>query len=184
MEAQRVSLQKSFANEDEFLENLSMTSKVSAFDKFSVPRIAQLSIRSNQFNLRTIRYTEQDIENLIQNPDYDTLYFTLDDKYGEYGLISLIILKKLDSERIFVETWLMSCRVLKRGMEGFVLNNIIRVAREKGFKTVVGEYIPTPKNDMVREHYKNLGFTEHDGKWTMDVASYEDKKNFILAIQK
>jgi FkbH-like protein len=184
VEAQRVSLQKSFANEDEFLENLSMTSKVSAFDKFSLPRIAQLSIRSNQFNLRTIRYTEQDIENLIQDPDYDTLYFTLDDKYGEYGLISLIILKKLDSERIFIETWLMSCRVLKRGMEGFVLNNIIKLAREKGFKTVVGEYIPTPKNDMVREHYKNLGFTEQDGKWTMDVASYEDKKNFILATQK
>jgi FkbH-like protein len=113
VEAKRVTLQKSFANEDEFLTNLQMKSKVSAFDKFSIPRIAQLSMRSNQFNLRTVRYTEQDIETLISNNDYDTIYFTLEDKYGEYGLISLIILRRLDDRRLFIETWLMSCRVLK-----------------------------------------------------------------------
>ncbi len=184
VEAKRVSVQKSFANEDEFLQSLEMKSKVSAFDKFSVPRIAQLSMRSNQFNLRTVRYTEQDIENLISNPFYYNIYFTLEDKFGDYGLISLIVLKKDNGDSLFIETWLMSCRVLKRGMEGFVLNNIVATARSNGFKKVIGEYIPTAKNDMVRGHYKNLGFTERGDKWEIDVAQYEDKKNFILPIQK
>ena len=163
VEAQRVSLQKTFSNEADFLKSLDMTSVVSGFNKFNTPRVAQLSQRSNQFNLRTVRYTEADIEALGQNPDVIDLSFTLEDKFGDNGLIAVIIMKKQDEETLFIDTWFMSCRVLKRGMEDFTLNTMVEAAREKGYKRIVGEYLPTPKNKMVENHYPSLGFQKLEG---------------------
>ena len=163
VEAQRVSLQKTFSNEADFLKSLDMTSVVSGFNKFNTPRVAQLSQRSNQFNLRTVRYTEADIEALGQDPDVIDLSFTLEDKFGDNGLIAVIIMKKQDEETLFIDTWFMSCRVLKRGMEDFTLNTMVEAAREKGYKRIVGEYLPTPKNKMVENHYPSLGFQKLEG---------------------
>ncbi len=177
-EAKRSTLQHAYANEDEFLASLEMASIVKPFDKFYTPRIAQLSQRSNQFNLRTVRYTEQDIQKVAADPNYLSLYFTLEDKFGEYGLISLVILEK-KSDHLFIDTWLMSCRVLKRGMEGFVLNSIMRLAKENNFTKVIGEYIPTEKNELVKEHYAKLGFNQNNGLWEMDVPTFDERKTFI-----
>ena len=136
-EAKRVTLQKAYANEDEFLESLSMVCSVKPFDKFNTPRVAQLSQRSNQFNLRTVRYTEQDIERIANDPDYATFTFSLEDKFGDYGLIGVIILKN-NEDNAFIDTWFMSCRVLKRGMENFMLNAIVNYASGKNFKKIIG----------------------------------------------
>ncbi|MEG2340940.1 MAG: HAD-IIIC family phosphatase, partial [Odoribacter sp.] len=162
VEAQRVSLQKSFANEADFLKSLNMTSEVKGFDVFNIPRIAQLSQRSNQFNLRTIRYTEAEIRALAEDDRYVCLSFTLSDKFGDNGLICVVILEKQDKETLFVDTWLMSCRVLKRGMEIFTLNTILVYAKRNGFKRIIGEYLPTAKNKMVEGHYSSLGFQKMD----------------------
>ncbi len=170
-EAKRASLQKSFQNEDEFLESLDMISVVRPFDKFNIPRVAQLTQRSNQFNLRTIRYTEEDATRVSASADYITLTFTLEDKFGDSGLIAIVVLQK-KNDALFIDTWLMSCRVLKRGMENFTLNTIAEIAHKEGITKVVGEYIPTKKNQMVQDHYKNLGFREEDGKWILDINSY------------
>jgi FkbH-like protein len=179
VEAQRAVLQKSFGSEDEFLQSLQMVSLVEPFTKFNTPRVAQLSQRSNQFNLRTVRYTETDIDNITGNAAYAPFTFTLEDKFGDNGLICIIILKKESSDILFIETWLMSCRVLKRGMEDFTLNSIAGYAKENGFAYLKGEYIPTAKNEMVKDHYKKLGFYEDDGCWKLDVANYKNKKCFI-----
>ena len=181
-EAKRASLQKSFQNEDEFLESLNMVSVVATFDKFNIPRVAQLTQRSNQFNLRTTRYTEEDATRVAQSPKHISLTFTLEDKFGDSGLIAIIILEKRDKS-LFIDTWLMSCRVLKRGMENFTLNMIVEVARREGFNTVEGEYLPTQKNQMVQDHYKNLGFAEKEGKWMLDVNNYIILPNKISAKQ-
>ena len=179
VEAQRTVLQKKFTNEDDFLKSLEMQSVVEPFNKFNTPRVSQLSLRSNQFNLRTVRYTEADIESVAADENYASFSFTLQDKFGDNGLICVVVLKKEDNLTLFIETWLMSCRVLKRGMENFVLNSLTDYARQHGFKYLKGEYIPTAKNEMVRDHYKNLGFT-HDGNfWVADVSTYNNKKNFI-----
>ena len=98
-----------------------MLATVRPFEAFYVPRIAQLSQRSNQFNLRTVRYTEHDVERIMRAPRYFGRSFMLEDKVGQYGLISVVVLEKR-REYLFIENWLMSCRVLKRGMEEFVLN--------------------------------------------------------------
>lgn len=82
----------------------------------------------------------------------------MEDKFGDNGLICVVILKEENSSTLFIETWFMSCRVLKRGMENFVLNTLVNFANEKGFVNIKGEYVPTSKNEIVKDHYFNLGF--------------------------
>ncbi|WP_202962911.1 HAD-IIIC family phosphatase [Chryseobacterium sp. P1-3] len=179
VEAQRVIALESFTNVEDFLKSMNMVSDVQAFNSFSKPRVSQLTQRSNQFNLRTIRYTEQDIENLMSSDDHHTISFTLEDKYGDNGLICVIVLEKKNEETLFIDTWLMSCRVLKRGMEDFTLNTIVDIAQKNGYKYIVGEYLPTAKNQMVKDHYEKLGFTEQEGRWILNVDDYQQKEVFI-----
>jgi len=179
VEAQRVVDLDSFTNVEDFLKSMAMISDVKPFDSFSKPRVSQLTQRSNQFNLRTVRYSEQDIESLMNSEKHYTFSFTLEDKYGDNGLICVIVLEKENQETLFINTWLMSCRVLKRGMEDFTLNTIVETARKNGYKYVVGEYLSTAKNQMVKDHYERLGFTEQDKKWILDVDHYESKQVYI-----
>ena len=183
VEAKRVSLSKTFTNEADFLKSLNMVSTVSGFTKFNTPRVAQLSQRSNQFNLRTVRYTEADITALAENPDVIDLCFTLEDKFGDNGLIAVIIMKRQDAETLFVDTWFMSCRVLKRGMENFTLNTMVERAKAAGYKKIIGEYLPTPKNKMVENHYTGLGFTKMENsetaRYELDVEAYHPRECYI-----
>lgn len=178
-ESKRVATQTSFINEDDFLKNLIMLSDVQSFNSFSTPRVAQLSQRSNQYNLRTVRYCEEDINRIVGSVRHHTFSFTLEDKYGDNGLICAVILEEQQPKELFIDTWFISCRVLKRGMENFVLNTIVDYARNKGYHTVVGEYLPTAKNDLVKDHYSNLGFTKDGALWRLEVATYHSKKCFI-----
>jgi FkbH-like protein len=179
VEAKRTVQQKSFTNEDDFLKSLNMVSQVEPFNKFNTPRVAQLSQRSNQFNLRTVRYTESDIESIAVSKDIFSFSFTLEDKFGDNGLICVIILRKEDKSTLFIDTWFMSCRVLKRGMENFVLNTIANFTKEKGYTYLKGEYIETAKNEMVKNHYIQLGFEQSGNFWLLNADSYQNKKCFI-----
>ena len=183
VEAQRVSSAKKFTNEADFLKSLEMVSEVSGFTPFNTPRVAQLSQRSNQFNLRTIRYTEDQITAIEKDPKQKGFAFTLEDKFGDNGLIAVVILQEKDSETLFVDTWFMSCRVLKRGMENFTLNTIVEYAKSNGYKKIIGEYLPTAKNGMVAEHYTGLGFTKLEGEetaqWELDVDAYQNRECYI-----
>jgi len=184
VEAQRVTLKKSFTNEAEFLKSMNMVSEVKAFEKFNLPRISQLTQRSNQFNLRTVRYTEAEVEKISNSTNFKGFSFTLSDKFGDNGLISVVILEKQNTETLFINTWLMSCRVLKRGMENFTLNTIVKYALENGFKEIIGEYIQTPKNKMVENHYQQLGFLplNTDGKnlYYLSINDYVSKDCYII----
>jgi FkbH-like protein len=179
IEAQRITLFEKFTNEDDFLESLNMVSVVETFNKFNIPRVAQLSQRSNQFNLRTVRYTEADIEHIAASPNYYTFSFTLEDKFGNNGLICVVILQKESSDVLFIDTWFMSCRVLKRGMENFTLNTIAGFAKDNGFDSLKGEYIATAKNGMVASHYEVLGFKQDGDHWLLNANEYMNKKCFI-----
>ena len=183
VEAQRVSLSKTFTNEADFLKSLNMVSVVSGFTKFNTPRVAQLSQRSNQFNLRTVRYTDADIEALANDPNVIDLSFTLEDKFGDNGLIAVVIMKPLDKETLFVDSWFMSCRVLKRGMENFTLNTMVEKAEAAGYKKIIGEYLPTPKNKMVEHHYLSLGFIKDingdTDRYLLDLENYQQRECYI-----
>ena len=178
-EAQRVSLQSQCTDYDAYLQGLEMIAEAKPFDSFHFPRIAQLTQRSNQFNLRTVRYTEQEIGAIAADPNYVTIYFTLRDKFGDHGLISAVIMQK-QADRLFVDTWLMSCRVLKRGMEEFIINKMLSVAAEHGFDTVEGEYLKTAKNAMVANIYEKLGFSPMgDGRFVAHTANFTPNKTHI-----
>ena len=179
-EINRINSQKMFSSYEEYLESLEMVAGVKPFDDFNTPRLAQLSQRSNQFNLRTVRLTEENVQSLIKDDSYIATYFTLKDKFGDHGLISMVILKKINNEQLFVENWLMSCRVLKRGVEEFVSDTIVKSAKDNGFKSIVAEYIPTPKNSMVKDLYKNMGFVDDgNNKYHVDVDKYVYHKTYI-----
>ena len=178
-EKSRTELSAGIDNYDDYLKALGMKAVCAPFDAFHIPRIAQLTQRSNQFNLRTVRYSEQEIEEIAANPRYITRYYTLRDRFGEHGLIAVVILEKRENE-LFVNEWLMSCRVLKRGMEQFIADSILRAAREAGVARVVGEYIPTPKNAMVKDLYASMGFRPlGDGLYEARVDDYQNHQTFI-----
>jgi FkbH-like protein len=174
-----VAAQASFTDENDFLKSLNMVSDVQPFNSFSIPRVAQLSQRSNQFNLRTIRYTEEDIKRIIVSDRYITFSFTLEDKYGDNGLVCAIILEKQQAKTLFIDTWFMSCRVLKRGMENFVLNTIVKYAHDHDYQSIMGEYIPTEKNALVKNHYADLGFIQNEPYWRLETIAYQTKECFI-----
>ena len=98
---------------------------------------------------------------------------------GDYGLISVVMLDKMSDEALFVSEWLMSCRVLKRGMEEFIVNDIISTARENGFKRVIGEYVPTAKNAMVADLYERMSFRKEAGLFIADTDTFEMRKTYI-----
>ena len=182
-EAQRTQSKAKFGSIDDYLKQLEMGANCIPFSKFSIPRIAQLTQRSNQFNLRTVRYTEQSIESMCFDEQKVTFQVSLEDKHGEYGLISVVI-GEIQNQSLFIDTWIMSCRVLKRGVENYVLNKIVERSKDLGLNTVIGEYLPTPKNGIVADHYKNLGFSlnETNSQWELSISSYTEKQTFIKSI--
>ena len=178
-EAKRSIIQQQFTNERDYLKSLEMVSMVEPFNTFNIPRVSQLSQRSNQFNLRTIRYSEEDVKKIAYNKDYQTFAFSLRDKFGDYGLISLVICNKIGYQTLFIDTWIMSCRVLKRYMENFTLNILVQKAKESCITELQGEYLPTVKNKIVKDHYQNLGFIFKENIWRLSIMTYIEKPCFI-----
>jgi len=140
-----------------FLASLDMRMKIARINDMNVERVAQLINKSNQFNLTTRRYTLAQVRDLAGSSEWRTLTFSLKDNLGDNGLISVILLQK-QGEALAIDTWVMSCRVLQRGVEQFARNELIELARSEACAEIVGTYIPTSKNALVERHYAGLGF--------------------------
>lgn len=176
--ADRLKLQSSVTNLTEYLTSLEMTMYVSPFDAPGRPRITQLINKSNQFNLTSRRYSEAQIEAAEKDPKKFTLQVRLVDKFGDNGIISVIIFDK-EREKWSCDTWLMSCRVLGRRVEEAVLAVVAKAARAEGATALRGRYIPTKKNDLVIDHFAKLNFepisSSDNGTtdWQLELAHYE-----------
>jgi FkbH-like protein len=168
-ENQRQTLLATAADMDAYLESLAMEAVIHEFTPVDVPRLAQLINKSNQFNLTTRRRTEAEVHELIGEPDYVCFSVRLRDRFGDHGLISIVI-GRASGVALRIDTWLMSCRVLKRQVEELVLNELSRLAKLKGCSRLEGIYLPTAKNEMVREHYPRMGFRSQS--ITRDCAEY------------
>lgn len=179
-EKKRSSMSLEMESYDDYLKALEMKAVVAPFDEFHTPRIAQLTQRSNQFNVRTVRYTDEEIARIASDDRYITRYYKLSDRFGDHGLISVVILEKRE-DALFVDEWLMSCRVLKRGMEQFISDSIVEIARKEGYRKVIGEYIKTPKNAMVENLYPDMGFKKlGDGRFEADTSAYLNHTTYIV----
>lgn len=182
--AQRAAQQATFADYKEYLLSLEMTAVIDDFIPVYLQRITQLTNKSNQFNVTTKRYTPTEMEEVFNSNEYIRLYGKLVDKFGDNGVVSVVIGKK-DGDVLNMELWIMSCRVLKRDMELAMLDRLIENCRAQGIKTVKGYYYPTAKNNMVRELYGFFGFEklseDENGNsvWKLDVDSYENRNHVI-----
>lgn len=185
--AERVKLQHSYSDYGEYLQSLEMEADIKSFEPIYYARIAQLSNKSNQFNLTTKRYLQTEIENTASNPEYITLYGKLVDRFGDNGVVSLVIGHQVE-EICHIDLWLMSCRVLKRDMEYAMMDALAARCRERGIKTIKGYYYPTAKNHMVELFFKDMGFAlvKRDDKgnsvWMMDLTKGYTNQNKYIAV--
>jgi FkbH-like protein len=184
---QRASLEAAFSTYEDYLDSLEMSAEVEPFKPVYLDRIAQLTNKTNQFNLTTRRYTMSEIQSIAGNPGYLGLYGRLTDRLGDSGLVS-VVLGRRDENSIHMDLWLMSCRVLKRGMEAAMLDAIVERAIANGVVTIFGYYFPTKKNIMVADFYPSLGFLPYplqpnlpEGAtvWMLDLINYVKKNKHI-----
>jgi FkbH-like protein len=155
--ALREAEQEQFKTVDDYLTSLESEALFERFDDAHLPRIAQLVQRTNQFNLTTIRHSAEELRQFAEDPDYLPFYVTLADRFGDNGLISVVIARR-EADRVDIITWVMSCRVIARRLEEFVLDELVHVCKEIGVTQLRGTYAPTKKNELVAELYERLGF--------------------------
>lgn len=173
-----------FAEYGDYLESLQMTAKICGFEEIYIQRIAQITNKSNQFNLTTLRCTEDDIRTMQSDENYICLCGRLNDRFGEHGLVVATAGEILGKE-LHIRIFLMSCRVLKRGLEDLMMNQIVETAKEKGIDKIIGYYYPTAKNGMVKEWYSSMGFElkvkddKENTVWSMEIDRYSKKKVYI-----
>ena len=155
----RQTAESSAADLEGFLRSLEMTARIGPITPATLERSVQLIHRSNQFNLTTRRHSAAVVQSVMEDGSWLSRTVSLRDKFGDNGLIS-VFLARIAHDALVIDTWLMSCRVLKRGVEQFLLNHVALTARKQGLAAIKGEYIPTAKNGLVRDHYANLEFAQ------------------------
>ncbi len=190
--AKRSQSQAAFTNYEDYLKSLEMKGEIQSFVPMYMSRIAQLTNKSNQFNLTTKRYSQTDIEETAKDPDRITLYGKLGDKFGDNGVVSIVIgrIGGENRDELHMELWLMSCRVLKRDMEFAMMDELVEKAKASGIKKLIGYYYPTAKNAMVKDFYGLQGFTkvsedaEGNTTWEFIIDDSYEKKQHVIAVNE
>jgi FkbH-like protein len=173
-ERQRRDRAGAFADYAHYLQSLQMRARVAPLNGEHLARAHQLIMRTNQFNLRTVRYALEELEEMMDSPDWMGRVYGLRDTCGDTGWISLVLLdtRGRDEGTAFLDTWVMSCRVFERGMEQAILNNLVSELRQMGYRELIGELIPTAKNGKFANLLGQLGFIPAgDKRWCLDLAA-------------
>jgi FkbH-like protein len=183
--SQRKASESHFRDYGEFLSSLEMCAEIAPFAAVYLERITQLINKTNQFNLTTRRYTSAEIEAIWRDSSFICLYGRLSDRFGDNGVVSVLIGEVL-GDTVHLDTWLMSCRVLKREMELAMFDSLVEHCQARGVRKIVGTYTPSKKNRLVAGHYASLGFRRMDEKvasgelWFYEVAvSYSPRSRHI-----
>lgn len=186
---QRAKQQASFADYSEYLKSLEMTAEIKPFADVYMARIAQLTNKSNQFNLTTKRCTQADVEGFAADDNYITLYGKLVDKFGDNGVVAITFGHLDEVNNFHIDLWLMSCRVLKRDMENAVMDKLAEECLKRKVKEIYGYYYPTAKNKMVRDFYGTMGFEkisedeEGNSVWKFVLTSDYENKNKVITVE-
>ena len=180
----RTQMMQTFENYEDYLFSLKMKAQIKSVSPIYTARVAQLTNKSNQFNLTTKRYSQAEIEEIQEKDNYISLYGKLEDVFGDNGVVSVVIGNQ-KQEELHIDLWLMSCRVLKRDMEYAMMDTLIQKCKKRGIKTVYGYYYPTAKNKMVKEFYSLHGFEkikedeQENTTWKIEVKDYIPKNKVI-----
>lgn len=187
--AQRAQLQSRFTDYGAYLDSLEMKGTIRPFESVYMARIAQLTNKSNQFNLTTRRYTQEEIERAATDPAFITRYGKLEDRFGDNGVVAVSI-GEVKGDALELVLWLMSCRVLKRDMEFAMMDEMVAAARARGVRVIRGFYYPTAKNGMVRDFYATQDFTkvsedpQGNAVWELDVSVGYEPRNYHIKIER
>lgn len=187
--AMRKQQEQSFTDYKEYLRSLEMKAVIAPFEPLYMARIAQLTNKSNQFNLTTRRFSQSEIEKIAKDPQFLTLCGKLEDKFGDNGVVSLVIGQK-EEKTMHIRLWLMSCRVLKRDMEYAMMDTLVKDCRKQGVETIYGYYYKTAKNAMVKEFYSLMGFEkinedeQENSTWKYEVPVDYRCKNEVIAVEE
>ena len=180
--AKRDKLKKKSNDFNEYLKSLNMICEISKFKKEDYGRIVQLFLRSNQFNMTTTRYSLNEIENIRKDKNHITFQFSFRDKFSNYGIVSLIV-GTIKKNCLYIDNWVMSCRVLNRTLEIFIINYLRKYSKMKNIKKIIGIFKPTKKNSLVEMLYTKLDFNkknnlhfEYDVNFNVTKKTYIDEK--------
>ncbi len=175
-EARRKQMAVQASSVKEYLKELEIQVEISSPQNFHIPRIAQLTQKTNQFNLTTRRYTEDNIRQFAEDSNWDVWYLQLQDKISDMGIVGVIMVR-YDGIMGEIDSFLLSCRALGRGIENAFLIHVINSTQARGIKILKGEYIPTVKNKQAAEFYKKHGFTNSKDsmKWELNLKEYAGK---------
>jgi FkbH-like protein len=154
----RTVLESSSGNLDSYYRSLEMTARVGFANSFSIPRIAQLTQKTNQFNLTTRRYSEAGIRALSEAADALVLWLGLSDRFSDNGIVGVMILRRLSAGEWYIDTLLLSCRVIGRTVENAFVGFVARILMDRSAEYLIGEYRPTQKNAVTANLYRDLGF--------------------------
>ena len=174
-EAQRREIKSNFASVEEYQLSMKMLGDVRAIDEDDFPRVLQLIGKTNQFNLTTRRHTPEAVRQMMSQRDFVGITVRMSDRFGDYGLVAVIMGVNEPGapvRTLRIDTWLMSCRVIGRTAEEFCLNALLERAKSLGYQRLLGHYIPTKKNALVKDLYPRLGFQPIESA-DKSVASYE-----------
>ena len=160
----RKELEKSVSNLDDFLKELDIKVKMKKSNEFLIPRISQLTLKTNQFNLTTRRYQEEEIKNFSSNTKFIVGCAQVLDKFGDNGITGVYIIKKNDKSWL-IDTFLLSCRIMGRGVENAILSQILLDAQKNGIDEIQAEFIPTQKNQPAENFLSDFGFKKQDEMW-------------------
>ncbi|OEE67816.1 FkbH like protein [Enterovibrio norvegicus FF-33] len=186
---ERQQLQCEFENYDDYLRSLDMHAMIAPFDELALPRITQLTNKTNQFNLTTQRYSAQEMTSVMHSPRHLSLYGRLRDKFGDNGIVSVIVGAEQEST-LTIDLWLMSCRVFKRKMEQAMFAELVRHAKARNLQRLVGRYVPSKKNGLVSDHYASLGFQrlseseEGSSQWEYVIDEHQAELDLPLVIMR
>ena len=161
---ERKNLERNVSNLNDFLNELDIRVKIKKSNNFLIPRISQLTLKTNQFNLTTRRYQEEEIRNLSNDTNFSVGCAQVLDKFGDNGVTGVYIVKKNETYWT-IDTFLLSCRIMGRGVENAILSQILKEAKLNGVEELRAEFIPTPKNKPAENFLADYGFTKQDNFW-------------------
>ncbi|MDR1916272.1 MAG: HAD-IIIC family phosphatase [Synergistaceae bacterium] len=168
-EARRQGERHAYASIDEYLRSLDMVLSIEGLNAHNLPRASQLTNKTNQFNLTTYRYSEAELQSVMNSPDYRAYVGELKDRFGDYGKVIFCIVYLTGNETALIDTFLMSCRVMERGVERAFIRAVERDLLSIGVKTVLAQYIRSAKNSVASDFWSRVGYAEagadssHDG---------------------
>mgnify|MGYP006146303535 FL=1 len=178
----REQIKTKYKDYKEYLKSLKMKSLFKNFNKFNMTRVVQLINKTNQFNLTMKRMSEKDVLKISNNKDYLTISANLEDKFGDNGIVTILI-AEIKKRRLEIKSWLMSCRVFNRNLEIALFDQLIILCKKKGIENIHGTFIPSDKNNIVKNFYASLNFKKNGkNKWKFKVEKKYKKQEKIIKV--